>query len=640
MSGIAVRRDGVLGHHGQGARRSPSTGCSAARSHDRIKAYANGWYTVERTPGGVPRGGAAVVERGYRALKFDPFGDGALRARPRRADALGLAGRGGARRRRAGGRDPGGDARALRRRTAIRVAGQLEPFKPAWLEEPVPPENLKALAKVAEQGRLPIATGERIHDRIEFRELFESQAVDIIQPDVGHIGGILETRKLAATAETHYVLVAPHNVGGPVLTAASLHLAALHARTSRSRSTSTTSPTRRSRRSRPGAAAGRRRLLRAARRARAGRRAGRRLRRRVPAAAGALRPLGRRLGQRSGGRSEQRSGSSSSPGELGLVDEPVGAPGPGEALVRIALRGHLRQRPRGARGRPARRVRPLPGHPRPRVVRDVVEEVGAGRRTRGWSAARSSARASATARRATACRPGETTLCEAGYEETGFTQPGAWNDYPAAAGPAAARAARRRRPARRRAAGAGRVRRRGVPAGRDGRPASGWPWSAAGRSGCCPCSCCGPPRRASWSWSRGARPGGAGARHGRRPAVRARGRGLPRLRRRDRGRRDAALRRSCAVDLARRGGRVVLTGIPGDVRRRRLAPEARHAGGQRVQRLRRAVAGVGAHGAGVRRRAARPDAAGHPRAAAERDPRGLPGDDLQDPAVGKILLRP
>ena len=71
---------------------------------------------------------------------------------------------------------------------------------------------------------IPVATGERIHDRIEFRELFESQAADIIQPDVGHIGGIWETRKLAATAETHYTLIAPHNVGGSVLTAASLQV--------------------------------------------------------------------------------------------------------------------------------------------------------------------------------------------------------------------------------------------------------------------------------------------------------------------------------------------------------------------------------------------------------------------------------
>ncbi len=72
----------------------------------------------------------------------------------------------------------------------------------------------------------PVATGERIHERAEFRELFELQAADIIQPDIGHLGGISETRKLAATAETHFVLVAPHNVGGPVLTMANLHLAA------------------------------------------------------------------------------------------------------------------------------------------------------------------------------------------------------------------------------------------------------------------------------------------------------------------------------------------------------------------------------------------------------------------------------
>ncbi len=109
--------------------------------------------------------------------------------------------------------------------TAVRLAREMAPFHPAWLEEPVPPENLKALAKVAQKVELPIATGERIHDRIEFREIFEAQAADIIQPDVGHIGGILEARKLAATAETHYMLVAPHNVGGSVLTAASLHLA-------------------------------------------------------------------------------------------------------------------------------------------------------------------------------------------------------------------------------------------------------------------------------------------------------------------------------------------------------------------------------------------------------------------------------
>src|SRR5207253_1986267 len=109
---------------------------------------------------------------------------------------------------------------------ALEIARELERFAPSWIEEPVPPENLKALAKFASRVNLPVAIGERIHSRFEFRELFELQAADIIQPDLSHCGGILELRKLAATAETHYVLLAPHNVGGPIGTAAALHLGA------------------------------------------------------------------------------------------------------------------------------------------------------------------------------------------------------------------------------------------------------------------------------------------------------------------------------------------------------------------------------------------------------------------------------
>jgi len=109
---------------------------------------------------------------------------------------------------------------------ALRIARLVEPYAPSWIEEPVPPDNIASLAVVATGTNLPIATGERIHDRAEFRELFERRAADIIRPDIGHIGGILETRKLAATAETHHMLLAPHNVGGPVLTAANLHVAA------------------------------------------------------------------------------------------------------------------------------------------------------------------------------------------------------------------------------------------------------------------------------------------------------------------------------------------------------------------------------------------------------------------------------
>jgi galactonate dehydratase len=110
---------------------------------------------------------------------------------------------------------------------AIAIARELEPFEPSWIEEPVPPDNPRSLAKVAARVNIPVASGERIHVRHEFRELLESGALDIAQPDVSQFGGILETIKLAAWAESYDVLIAPHNVGGPVATAAALHVAAV-----------------------------------------------------------------------------------------------------------------------------------------------------------------------------------------------------------------------------------------------------------------------------------------------------------------------------------------------------------------------------------------------------------------------------
>jgi galactonate dehydratase len=106
---------------------------------------------------------------------------------------------------------------------------ELAPFQPGWVEEPVPPENLAALQKVAEAVAplgIPVATGERLHSMYDCRELLEKQAADILQCDITHFGGISNVKKLAAWAETYYVLMAPHNVGGPVSTAAALHLAA------------------------------------------------------------------------------------------------------------------------------------------------------------------------------------------------------------------------------------------------------------------------------------------------------------------------------------------------------------------------------------------------------------------------------
>jgi galactonate dehydratase len=193
---------------------------------DRIKAYANGWYTVERTPHEFHQAAKRVIEKGYRALKLDPFGAGFYeldRAEKSKAVALVEAVRDAV----------GPDSEILvemhgrfNPATAVEIARELEPFKPSWIEEPVPPENLAALKKVAEKVSIPVATGERLHTRYDYRTLFELQAADIIQPDITQFGGLLETKKLAAWAEIYYVLVAPHNVGGPVSTAAALHFAA------------------------------------------------------------------------------------------------------------------------------------------------------------------------------------------------------------------------------------------------------------------------------------------------------------------------------------------------------------------------------------------------------------------------------
>jgi galactonate dehydratase len=192
----------------------------------RIKAYANGWYTVERSPDQFAEAARRAVARGYHALKFDPFGSGfyeLTRDEKRRSIALTEAVR----------EAVGPEVELLLEMhgrfnpaTAIEIARLLEPYEPSWVEEPVPPDNLRALQKASEQIRLPVATGERLHSRAEFRELFELQACDIIQPDITHCGGILNTKKIAAWADTYYMLVAPHNVGGPVSTAAALHLAA------------------------------------------------------------------------------------------------------------------------------------------------------------------------------------------------------------------------------------------------------------------------------------------------------------------------------------------------------------------------------------------------------------------------------
>lgn len=107
---------------------------------------------------------------------------------------------------------------------AIRIGNAMEPYRPFVYEEPVPPQNLDALARVSEQVNIPLATGERHLTKWDYTDLLARQIVKMIQPDIVQAGGILELKKIAAMAEAHYVGFQPHNPYGPFCTIASLHI--------------------------------------------------------------------------------------------------------------------------------------------------------------------------------------------------------------------------------------------------------------------------------------------------------------------------------------------------------------------------------------------------------------------------------
>ena len=112
---------------------------------------------------------------------------------------------------------------------AKRLAEAVEPYEPMFIEEPVLSQHNDALPEIAAHTSIPIATGERMYSRWDFKEVFENGSVDVVQPDVSHAGGITETKKIADMAEAYDVAVAPHSPLGPVSLAASLHVDACSA---------------------------------------------------------------------------------------------------------------------------------------------------------------------------------------------------------------------------------------------------------------------------------------------------------------------------------------------------------------------------------------------------------------------------
>jgi galactonate dehydratase len=195
------------------------------RFRERIPAYANGWYKTERAPDAIAAVAGDVVARGYRALKLDPFGAAYTELPPAewsRVEAILAAVR------EAVGPEVHIFIEMHGRFTpaaAARVAAMLEPYDPDWIEEPVPPDNDEALAHVRASTRIPIATGERAHTIAEIRPIVERGLADVIQIDLTHFGGFLPARCVAGWADAHHLVMAPHNVCGPVGTMANIHFA-------------------------------------------------------------------------------------------------------------------------------------------------------------------------------------------------------------------------------------------------------------------------------------------------------------------------------------------------------------------------------------------------------------------------------
>lgn len=196
------------------------------KTRDRVRAYANGWYSGAVTPEDFAAAAVGTVATGFRGLKWDPFEAADLTVSDRELDRMLEPV--------AAVRDAVGDDVEIFIEghgrfdvpTAIKVARKIEQFNPVFFEEPCPPDGIDALIEIRSKSPVPIAAGERWFGRAEFVPALSRRAVDFVQPDVTHAGGLQELSFISTLAATYYVPFAPHNPSGPLSTAATLQLGA------------------------------------------------------------------------------------------------------------------------------------------------------------------------------------------------------------------------------------------------------------------------------------------------------------------------------------------------------------------------------------------------------------------------------
>ena len=196
------------------------------RYHESLPAYANGWYAGPRTPESFAERARQVVDRGYKALKFDPFGANYRTMDPtERRLSLAIV--------RAVREEVGPEIELMIEGhcrfsvgEAVWVGERLAEFTPTWFEEPTHHLKIDAVVEVARKITVPVATGESFSSTHQFAELLAHNAVSILQPEPGSMGGIWRTRQVCAMADAHYGVVAPHNAQGPVSTATCVQIGA------------------------------------------------------------------------------------------------------------------------------------------------------------------------------------------------------------------------------------------------------------------------------------------------------------------------------------------------------------------------------------------------------------------------------
>lgn len=232
FSGLEIACWDILGK----ARERPVWALLGGKMNERIRAYTylyplpqhdiNAFWT---SPQMAAESARAAVDQGYTAIKFDPAGPYTLRGghMPAMSDIDQSVAFCKAIREAVGTKADllFGTHGQFTTAGAIRLGKALEPYSPLWFEEPIPPDNVGEMAKVANAVSIPIATGERLTTKAEFAPVLRSGAATILQPALGRAGGIWEMKKVAAMAEVYNAQMAPHLYAGPVEWAANIHLA-------------------------------------------------------------------------------------------------------------------------------------------------------------------------------------------------------------------------------------------------------------------------------------------------------------------------------------------------------------------------------------------------------------------------------